>query len=561
VRFRHLPWLALAGFLAAAFIAPPQVFAQGFLVRPMRLNAEGRAGETVVVPLEVRNSQPNRTLTIELKQVELTQAADGGWAVVEEDLDQVTPHTASALRWTRLSETQVELQPLAAANVDVTLQIPRNAVGTYVTGIIVEELSPPPTGAQFDVVLRFMVPVFVNISGRGVRQQVELVDTNLLYEPGAEGAAGRTLGTVSIDNLGRSHSALEGQLQIAALSEGRLRPVATMPIGPIGILPGVSLQLPVVLEKRLPPGTYKLEASLTVDGRRRRPLAKEVEFAGTPGATTLPIDATLELDQEFLEISAVPGSVRSATLSIRNMSPDPVQVEALTGLPQEMAREATLDSDPHVISAVEVLQVYPPKFTLRGDGRQNVRVMVRLPREADASHLYARMVFAARYADGQSAGQSETLIVVANSQGKLDASASIDGLALNEVDDNKHSLRAIVRNTGTVHQAPVVEAVIASRLGGDRIRQKMEGTDDVLLPYARQYFSATMNLAELELGRHVMKVIVSQENQLLAERQMILEISEAEDGTRSAVLTSPEAEPETPAEAETEQKVSATVSQ
>lgn len=540
---------AIAMFFA--MFASTPCYGQGYRVQPMYFDLKSAPGATVNVALTVRNILPGGEQSLTARVVEITQASDGNWQIIEELKPGVDVPKVSCSSWVSLDKSEFRLGPLASSEIRVTVRIPRHARGTYAAGIIVEEAGESEESGV-SVKLRYCIPVVVETEGLTAAQRIRLSDLSLSFEAPPEGSseAGRTLAFVGVENQGQTFSSLRGQLGLFAHINGRWQPVSTAEIGPVRILPMVTLNLPFDLEKRLPEGRYRLEAKLQVEGRRIAPLSKEIEFAGTPGATTIPLDATLQLDKELLAIEARPGATRTEILTITNSSSETVKVSVGAQLPDAIFRGGSDEVDPRILSALPLLQAFPHEFTLRGQGKQNIRIMARVPRDIPPlSRRYADVILRATYPDGQSAGQAHTLAIVHDVTAEVHLSATIEDVKLAQDEEGQPLLNGRLKNTGNVHFAPVLDAVIRSGSGTVLARESLD-TPEMLFPLQGTRFSAILPVKDLQVGQYELVVQLRGADQTVAQHREILMVEMAEDGTPSVSLRGEPAEKATPLAAE-----------
>ncbi|MCY2924078.1 MAG: hypothetical protein NT031_01325, partial [Planctomycetota bacterium] len=324
--------LAVALSAMAVLLAASPVFGQGFMVKPMKLEVSARPGETVTVPLELRNTAGDVAKPLDLSLLDISQSAQGAWVPVEKG--GKAEGAPSCLSWIQLSQQSVLVEPAQAATVDVKVAVPANARGVYFAAVVAQ--TRPPEGRGIRVVVRFLIPVIVEIQGRPERQMIELQDVLMAPAAKGPGTPGGCVLTARIDNEGRTYSRIRGAVKVMMFQNGRWRPVCNAEVKEVGIIPGSKLALPAERNRRLPSGKYKLAAALYVDGRRVKPLEKEVDFEGDPGVTKLAVDTALTLDLPELDVAGAPGASRTAVLKVENASEDEVNVEAESVVPASL---------------------------------------------------------------------------------------------------------------------------------------------------------------------------------------------------------------------------------
>lgn len=164
-----------------------------------------------------------------------------------------------------------------------------------------------------------------------MRQQIELSDVILHYGPlDKYHPEPTTTAALEIVNNGRTFSRVRGQIFVDRLSGKQWRPVTRIDVAERGIVPGVTLELGDDLHRRLPSGKYRLRGQLYVDGRRVKPIEKEIAFGGDPAVDAVAYDTSLLLEPSAIQISLVPDATRTTTLRIENSGEYPVRIKMTT---------------------------------------------------------------------------------------------------------------------------------------------------------------------------------------------------------------------------------------
>jgi len=519
-------------------------FGQGFMVKPMKMEIAPRAGQTVEKVLELRNTGADNARIMDLRLVDLTQGKDGGWRIIEPGSDFDTSKLPSCLKWIELSADSVEVEPLQMVPVTVAVKAPRGARGFYVAGLLVQT-RPPPGVTGVAIVIRFLVPVLVEIQGRPVRQKIELNDLGMEFrEPSGEKPA-TTLASMGIVNQGQTYSRLKGSAKVMRFSEGHWRAVTTAEFRELGILPGVKLNLQSDIERRLPSGKYKLTGTLYVDGRRIKPFTKEIDFVGDPTVTKLAVDTALTLEPPELSISGLPGATRTAVIKVENASEDPVNIEATSAIPPGLRGVAFGDLKGEDLTCAEWVKVSPAKFTLRAGGRQNIRIVAKIPKaEILHANYYTLLGLRATYPDGQSAGETTTLVCVENK--KIEAKPAAQGmtLALAAEETSKYIVRARFGNTGNVHFTPKCRAIVATGMGITTAEALLSGEAGLMLPLETRNFSGVLDFSRVDAGTYSLKAVLEYAAGGAAVKQIPIRVS-IEEGTRVVeIIESEVKEPE-----------------
>jgi hypothetical protein len=516
--------IAVAAMLS---IAGP-AFAQGFMVKPMRMEVSAAPGQSVEIPLQIRNSSGSDVRAVDVRLVELTQTTTGSWNLIEPDAETDFSKLASSRAWTTLSASRAAIAPLEPAEVLVRVQIPFNARGYYFAGIVVETPIPESVTGVF-VRTRFLIPLIVEIQGRPVRQQIALDDVVMIFDE-TEGAAPTTKAHLRIENRGQTFSRIRGQIGIERKSGDRWRPVTRIAVPERSIIPGMTFELGDDLRRRLPSGDYRLRGELYVDGRRIAPLEKEIAFAGDPNVDGAAYDTALILEPGFVGMDIAPGATRTTVVRIENPGDDPVEVSASALTPRGLIGVEMGELSGVALSAEPWTIVQPSTFTIRPRGRQNIRVISRIPREGvDHANYYAELALTGQYADGQSAGETRSTVHLANRQIDGDPTGAVEQLTLAQGDEpDQYFVQIRFANLGNVHVDPLARAYVLNPQGTQLRSVALSGDEGMLLPLGKRNFSGELNLAGLEPGYYALRGTVAMTTERSAARQQVIQVADEE---------------------------------
>jgi hypothetical protein len=503
-RSRYLIGL-LALVIAALAWAPAR--AQGFMVKPMRMEATAHAGRTIEIPLEVRNTLGSEVRTIELRLADISQNLDGTWRLIEPGSTDKSPQAFSSLAWTSLSQAQAEIAPLEPAEIMVRLNPPADARGAYFAAIIAETPAPEVT-AGVAVRIRFVIPLIIEIEGRPARQNVVLDDVVINGVDGIDGAKTSTAVALRIVNEGRTYSRVKGQVTVEIKSNDRWRPVTRFEVKERSIIPGMTLELGEDIKRRLPSGSYRLRGELNVDGRRIAPVDKEIVFEGDPDVSTLAYDTALILTPGLVDMDILPGATRTTVLRIENPGTDAVKINMSTATPPGLASVAMGDLLGVSLSAEPWTEILPAEFTLRPGSRQNVRVITRVPKDGvDHANYYGDLVLTGSYVDGQSAGETRSTVHLAYSGVESKPQAQIEEITLAEGDKpSQYFAQMRLTNIGNVHMQPSARLFVLSAQGGQVRNVPLSGEEGPLLPLGKRTFSAELDFNGIEPGYYALRV-------------------------------------------------------
>jgi len=533
-------------FLFCIMICPTRALAQGLLsIKPAKVEFDARAGQTVEKVLKLANTGADKAEILDLRLVELTQGRNGAVWMIEPGSELDTSKLASCLKWVKLSAESVEVQPVSRAVVTVTVKIPPSARGFYSAGLLAN-VRRQRADKGVSIFVRFLIPILVEIQGRPVRQKIELNDVGMDFIEDRQEQPATTLLSLGIANQGRTFSRIKGTARVMRYWEGHWGHVTTAKFKELGILPGIELNLQSDLARRLPSGRYKLTGTLYVDGRRIRPLEKEVDFAGDPTVTRLAVDTPLTLEPPILSVIAVPGANRTAVIKIENASGDPVTIEAAAAIPPVLRGVALGDLKGEDLSCAEWVKVMPEKFTLRGGGRQNIGAIIKMPRAENMhANYYGVLSLRARYADGQSAGETTTLVLVENKNVPLKPAAQVVKVTLAADEPSKYIVQAKSANIGNVHYTPKCTAELATVLGPSVMQTLLSGKTGLMLPLETRDFSGVLDFSRVNPGTYLIKGILEYADRKAVNKELPIRVSLDDSQQRLVEIIKPgEKEPE-----------------
>ena len=348
----------------------------------------------------------------------------------------------------------------------------------------------------------------VEIEGRPVRQQVAPIDLQMQHlEAGENRATPTTTAHIHIANTGRTYSQVQGDLRVERRSREQWRYVTRVPIPERGIMPGARLELGNDLQRRLPSGTYRLRGELHVDGTRVQPLEKIIEFEGDPQIDTLAYDTALGLYPDMVQMEVAAGATRTAMLRIENPGDDPVRVRMGACTPaglQGVAMGAVIGES---LSAAPWTEIRPSEFIIRPSGRRNVRVITRLPRDGvEDANYYADLVLQGSYEDGQSAGETRSMVRLVNQRVESVPSGIIDGFRLAEGDEpSRYVVQARFANVGNIHLKPTAQVQLLTGRGANLLSRRLDGESGPLLPLGMRSFGAELDFSGISEDEYALR--------------------------------------------------------
>jgi hypothetical protein len=484
-------------------------WSQGFMVKPMKITLTVRPGQEATQVLELRDTLPETPLSLEVKRLAVKQGENAAWMVDESSGSEGQPaDPRSCLPWLTLDTESVDVNPLTSAKVNVKVKAPSNARGVYAAAITAQT-KDDPTAQGMRMVVRFLIPVIVVVQGPTARQNLEVLGSRLLYGGGGEEQTSRTLIQVSMKNSGEGFPAVKSSVKVFRAEGAKWRQVLMSPFDERSILPGQSVTFKADPKRSFPSGKYRLVTSGTVDGRPFKELVEEMDYVGDPNAVPLASDVDLVMEPARVECDVVPGGRRTAYLTLRNPTDEPVnvaldavQVEALKGV---MLGETKGDA----FSAHAWITVNPAKFTLTKNGQRKVAVQFAFPREGlDKAAYYATLNLAATHPDGKPAGTMQSLILAANKKVTVEPRMYGQALALTQAEKNQYTVSATFANVGGVYLDPSCKGTLMAATGLAAVKsfEMKREPAGLVLPLGTPRWNGTLDFSGVEPGGYTLKV-------------------------------------------------------
>lgn len=512
-----------ACLLALLLSAGPKLaVAQGYMVKPMTMEVYPHPGETVTKVLELRNTSDASDIELRITPMLLTQEEQGNWQVIDpkQASDSPKDSLSSCLEWMELSRQTVRVSPLTTAKVQISFVSPPSARGFYGAALIVQSVPEPveqvPDVLHIDMIVRFLVPVLVQIQGPPARTRVELIDAGMQFVPatdpyaeGQEYHPATTQVELTMQNTGQALARVGGQATIFRQAGDRWRRVTEAKLRERRMIPGAGFALVEDLGRRLPSGRYRIDAIATVDGRRLETFRQEIDFEGDPSVTEVAADVQLLVDPPRLEVQGAPGAKRSSYITVENPGEDALEVTCAIVQPKPLQGVALGEITGDEFSCHEWTTVSPERFSLRGGGQRRIRVSLAYPEDGiHKPYCYGTLNIAATYPDGQSAGNLEALIIAQDRKAKSAPALQGMGISLTNLEGNKNAVAATFGNIGDIHLDPQCKGSVTDATGMKLVKSfSLVREPGLVLPLGTPRFSGTIDFAGVVLGIYIIKVV------------------------------------------------------
>lgn len=545
LRARHVVCRPLArglGVLSVILAACGSTFGQ-FMVQPMRVDLATFPGTRTVTTLALENQNPNAPVTVDIRLVDITQDSAGMWQTIEPDAEVVAdPNGArwvnlgtesepmrvdisrirSCLEWLRVEEDVVDLSPVQRKVMKMWVNIPAGAQGYFCAALTAETRLSPVEDTEIDtpVLLQFIVPILINVQGRTVRDEIKLVDANLIFQEAVDTRPAATLVTLGVNNDGKTYARLIGRTRVYGEVGGHWQRITELDYPETSVIPGVKINLQQDIGRRLPSGKYRVSGVLYVNGRRTDTIDKEVLLEGNGRDGKMPTDAALNLNPRELAIDAIPGATRTTILKVSSASEDPVTVDAALLLPDHMTSGVWSDGQGNSIlgqdfGCVEWVSIEPMRFTLRGYGSQNLKIVAKMPNIPNPlPNYYAMIRLHATYNDAQTAGIAQGLIYVNTKVSESVPRVVGTKLTLAPSTPSRYIVTASFSNIGNTHVMPRCRVLLTEPGVTGALLRDVPMTSEVflqggnLLPLESRQFTGVLDVASVPAGiYHVTAVL------------------------------------------------------
>lgn len=494
-----LPLLAVGAFTVSAH-------AQGYLVKPMSVESMIRPSTQSDLAFEIANTSDKRA-TVDVS-LEFLGQNQGGWFGIDETKATAEDKAKfpSCLGWIRLEQNSVDLDPLQTKPVKVHVTVPAGVRGTYTAALIVRSRSTA-TG-QVGVMLRFLIPIILQVEGGVITRAVSLVKPLVEYAAPAPNQPAQVGYGVTVKNDGKSMIRVGGKLTVYALVGKNWIPVTSGEAITRRILPNAEVLVSTRSGKRIPSGRYKLEAAFKSDGQSIPKYNAELDVTGDPKLAAITPDATILTDPIQLEVTAQPGAMRSGSISFRNPTDSTVTLDFASVTPKVLEGVALGTAKGTDYSAAAWTTVFPAQLRIGPRQEAKARVVVNMP-EGCALPSYYTQVAAAVTIDGEPAGETKVLVLARN-KGIAAATAVQPGapISISNGTDGKSTAIATFSNVGNDRVTPKVDFTVTDTSKLTTFAAfNAESDQDILLPLGTGRYAGAFEPKKLRPGLYALNAV------------------------------------------------------
>jgi P pilus assembly chaperone PapD len=502
---RYLFWIT--AILIIALSCPAFSQPQHIYVQPLIIEIGPYPGTTVETHLEITNSTDEPQL-VQFDLHSLTQSKNAGWQIIKPELDNKSDIEQSCESWITLSEPNITIGPYKRTAIKVKLKVPPKAKGFNLAGITAT-LTPTQAPGAVGIIVRFLVPILVQIRAQALRENVAASDVGITFREESSRLPASTLVSMNVANKGKAYSKIKGSVLVKKRVGMNWRRITEAAFEERKIIPGVEVQLETDIERSLPSGRYLLRGQLYVGGRRAKPLEKEIDFTGDPTVTQTATDAAIEVEPGHISIETEPGATRMMVILVTNASNTEVNINAQPVIPPNLKSVALGELRGETLACQQWIKVTPDNFKLRPNMRQNIRIIATMPNsKLPFANYYASLDLRASYGNGQSAGKKNALVCVHNKNLKSEPLSQAMGLTITAEKASRNIIRATFGNVGNVHFNPKCSATISNEQRKIKAKLSLKGDTSAMFPLELREFSEVVDFSGFEAGTYYVEVFL-----------------------------------------------------
>lgn len=502
---RYLFWIT--AILIIALSCPAFSQPQHIYVQPLIIEIGPYPGTIVETHLEITNST-DESQVVQFDLHSLTQTKNAGWQIIQPELATKSDLAQSCASWITLSEPNITIGPYRRTAIKVKIKVPPKAKGFNLAGLTAT-LTPTKAPGAVGLIVRFLVPILVQIRAQALRENVVESDVGMTFREESSRLPASTLVSMNVANQGKAYSKIKGSVLVKKRVGMSWRRITEAAFDERKIIPGVEVQLETDIERSLPSGRYLLRGQLYVGGRRAKPIEKEIDFTGDPTVTQTATDAAIDVEPGHISIDNEPGATRMTVLLVSNASNTAVNITAEAVIPPNLKSVALGQLIGEDLACPQWINVTPDNFRLRPNMRQNIRITAAMPNsETPFANYYASLELRASYDNGQNAGKKNALICVHNRNLKSEPLSQAMGLTITAEKASRHIIRATFGNVGNVHFNPKCSATITNEERKIKAKMSLKGDPSAMFPLELREFSDVVDFSGFEEGKYFIEVLL-----------------------------------------------------
>ncbi|HEY3396180.1 MAG TPA: hypothetical protein VGM19_00825 [Armatimonadota bacterium] len=502
--------VALCLLGSAVLLAAGPICAQGFLVKPMSMDLTLRPGESFSKDIQITSTTDTPSV-LKTKLLLVTQASNGAWVQLDPTSPQVDrTQYRTCVDWITIGSPELKMGPLEAKALPLTIKVPPGGVrGSYLAMLSLESAPQTRPGGNIYTVIEFLISLRITIQGPVARERVSLTDLDLQWVAAKDKNPATTQVGVQIKNEGDTFGETGGRLTLLRKDGERWQRVLETKLTERGVMPGATIKVTEDLKRSLPSGHYRVNAAFQLSGRPKGVLEKEFDLVGDPAATGVATDVALTVP-ELITVEGNAGATRTVALAVKNSTEESVDAACLVEPVAQLMGVALGDITGDCFDCSGWVKASPPRLTLRGNSARNLALSVAFPAlDLPQANYYATLRFVAAHPDGQTAGETRTLIWVKNLKVESVLQAQPVRMVFAQQEGNLYAVTAQFANVGNVHfVAPTAQASVVSPTGEAAAAVPLETDATTVLPLGTPQFSGVMDFSKVAPGSYFLVAVM-----------------------------------------------------
>ncbi len=519
-RFVFILWVLILGLTAFSSTALAQL---NMLVEPMIIDVRDyQPGKTYELSLDVRNTNAERELKVELVLTGLGQSQNGSWQPMEMGGNE---EQYSCVSWVTLPADQMTVPPVSTEKVPLKVKVPRDARGSYFASLLVRTV-PERKPDRIPLVLQFAVPLLFSVNSTKLPSKGEVIDAGISLEEGKQ------VLWCTVQNDSQKMVSLGGNVVLYMETSKGLRRLRQENFKEKKLLPHKQLRHEFVFDDPLPPREFLLKSHMELDGRRLRAFQKKVTAPATEGKAS---ELLVRFTPETVEINAPAGGKRNKNVQVTNSEGGEVTVQLSFASLDLYKSEETKR-----FSATDMVSVSPTSFTLAPMRHKNIRVIADRPESTeDQPYLYTMLIAKITDSTGQISARKEIPIIVSDKKSQTALPVlSLEDLSLKDTDAGK-VIASKITNVGDIPAKISLNAGVFDTSGKVRMRIFTPSMVEVsLYPLGSQQFTVPIDIEGLEPGAYTLQV-GAKSGKAHEEKFLPIEVIANEQGNEIKLINTP----------------------
>jgi hypothetical protein len=489
-------------------IMPLRASAQqmSILVQPISIEVQPKPGESVRVPVQVRNTSATDGMAVDVRLWPLHQAPDGKFNVFDPETNQNIPPAPgqSCLSFTRIDTELLEVPAASARFVNVDIAMPSNARGFY-AGVLIVQTRPPRVAGQIAIRLRFLVPIFVSTYGQTLQRRVEVKEPNLHLAEASEKNPRGTRLLLVVKNAGAGLARIRSECDVYGKVGTNWRRVCRVDLPERRLLPGVEALLSEFFARRLPRGSYKISTRTYIDGMLVNTTNREIEYEGDPEVDSFDTEVEILVDPARATITGSPGAIRTVTLTITNKGEAAATIRYVSQKPRQLDGVALGERTGDMIDSSGWTEC-EGVLTVPAGQQRRVRATLKFPSDLRFSHYFSEILFTAVGASGERVGTARTVLIAENKGVRPLLEVQPSGrMSVVSGSESRVTFTGRFANTGSAPIELLLKKQLLDTSGMEVLVEDLAAGKEMVLPFQTVVLNMEMDLSKVKPGYYVVR--------------------------------------------------------